>query len=126
MPSRGEREPRKHSSRSSQDLGHGGYDAQQRDDYGDGYGNDYGQERRTDNDRKENRRSRDYDYGPVKEKNDVGGKRYDVQAPDASIVLEGYRADIMNGFEEPHARYNPVSCICWSRCVKGFEGKMIS
>lgn len=111
MPSRGEREPRKHRSRTSQDLGYGGYDGQQGDGYEGGYGNDYGQERKRDKDRKENRGSRGYDHGLVKEKNAAAGRRYDVQAPDASIVLEGYRADILNGFEEPQARYNPVSCM---------------
>lgn len=112
MPSRGEREPR---SRTSQDMGYGGYDGQQGDVYEGGYGNDYGQERTRDKDRKENRRSRGYDDGLVKEKSAAAGRRYDVQAPDASIVLEGYRADILNGFEEPQARYNPVSCI-WLLC----------
>ncbi|KAF7942062.1 hypothetical protein BELL_0026g00280 [Botrytis elliptica] len=109
MPSRGEREPRKHRSRTSQDLGYGGHDGQQGDGFEGGYGNDYGQERTRDKDRKENRRSRGYDDGLVKEKNAAAGRRYDVQAPDASIVLEGYRADILNGFEEPQERYNPVN-----------------
>ncbi|ESZ94948.1 hypothetical protein SBOR_4672 [Sclerotinia borealis F-4128] len=111
MPSRGDREPRKRRSRTSRDLGYEGYDGQQGDDYGDGVGNgngnDYGQERRRDTDSKENRGSRDYDHNLVKGKRLVDGRRYDVQAPDASVVLEGYRADILNGFEEPQARYNP-------------------
>ncbi|KAF7856896.1 hypothetical protein EAF04_009657 [Stromatinia cepivora] len=107
MPSRGEREPRKHRSRTSQDLGYGGYNGQQGGDSQDGYGNDYGQKTRGDKGRKENRGSRDYGYGSMKEKNAAAGRRYDVQAPDTSIVLEGYRADILNVFEEPQARYNP-------------------
>lgn len=107
MPSRGDREPRKNRSRTSQDLGFGEYNAQQSGDSQDGYGNDYGQKMRGEMGRKENRGSRDYDYGSMKEKNAAAGKRYDVQAPDTSIVLEGYRADILNGFEEPQARYNP-------------------
>ncbi|KAB8304543.1 hypothetical protein EYC80_003928 [Monilinia laxa] len=103
MPSRGERDQlvsRKRKSMASQDLGYGEFDGQ--DD-------DYGNDRRAAKDRKENRESRDSDYG-VKERR-AAGRRYDVQAPDTSIVLEGYRADILNGFEEPQARYNPVSCI---------------
>ncbi|KAB8304544.1 hypothetical protein EYC80_003928 [Monilinia laxa] len=99
MPSRGERDQlvsRKRKSMASQDLGYGEFDGQ--DD-------DYGNDRRAAKDRKENRESRDSDYG-VKERR-AAGRRYDVQAPDTSIVLEGYRADILNGFEEPQARYNP-------------------
>ncbi|KAI9648461.1 hypothetical protein NHQ30_003095 [Ciborinia camelliae] len=104
MPSRGERDSRNHRSRTSQDLGYRTYDGQEGDNYGDEFGGDYGQNRRGN---KENRGSRDYLYGSVKEKAVAAGRRYDVQAPDASIVLEGYKADILNGFEEPQARYNP-------------------
>lgn len=84
---------------ASQDLGYEAFDGQ---------GDDYRNDRRPVKDRKENRESRDSDYG-VKERR-AAGRRYDVQAPDTSIVLEGYRADILNGFEEPQAQYNPVSC----------------
>ncbi|KAG4034891.1 hypothetical protein MFRU_002g02400 [Monilinia fructicola] len=99
MPSRGERdqlESRKRKSMASQDLGYEAFDGQ---------GDDYRNDRRPVKDRKENRESRDSDYG-VKERR-AAGRRYDVQAPDTSIVLEGYRADILNGFEEPQAQYNP-------------------
>jgi hypothetical protein len=31
------------------------------------------------------------------------------QSPNGAVMLEGYRNDIMNGFEGEKARYNPVS-----------------
>lgn len=102
-------------------MGYVAYDGGQGNEYADGSGIDNGQEKR--NDRKENRGSRN---SAVKEKS-AAGRRYDVQAPDASNVLEGYRADILNGFEAPQERYNPVSCvlyiwIVWRRSSRGFEG----
>ncbi|KAA8575204.1 hypothetical protein EYC84_004401 [Monilinia fructicola] len=78
MPSRGERdqlESRKRKSMASQDLGYEAFDGQ---------GDDYRNDRRPVKDRKENRESRDSDYG-VKERR-AAGRRYDVQAPDTSIV----------------------------------------
>jgi len=38
------------------------------------------------------------------------GRRTGSQEPSGRIVLDGYRKDIMNGFEAEHPRYNPVSC----------------
>lgn len=37
------------------------------------------------------------------------GARGRSQEPNGRVVLEGYRSDIMNGFEAPKPRYNPVS-----------------
>jgi hypothetical protein len=37
------------------------------------------------------------------------GPRGRSQEPNGRVVLEGYRNDIMNGFEAPKPRYNPVS-----------------
>jgi hypothetical protein len=37
------------------------------------------------------------------------GQRRGPQEPSGRVVLEGYRDDIMNGFEMPKSRFNPVS-----------------
>jgi hypothetical protein len=37
------------------------------------------------------------------------GPRGGSQEPNGRIALEGYRDEIMNGFEAPKPRYNPVS-----------------
>lgn len=70
-------------SRTGQDLGYGG-----------GYGgpNRYGNENANPN-----------SYGFAKPKS--GGSL----EPNGRIILEGYRKDIVNGFEGEKLRYNPVS-----------------
>jgi hypothetical protein len=105
MPSRGERE---HRSRSSRDLEYG---ERRRDDHGE----DHGHTREGGRNEREGRSHRDHGSrsvsrnGSVNEGRRADRERYDVQAPNGSIVLEGYREDILNGFEEPQPRYNPVS-----------------
>lgn len=37
------------------------------------------------------------------------GQRGGAQEPSGRVVLEGYREDIMNGFEAPKPMFNPVS-----------------
>lgn len=34
---------------------------------------------------------------------------YSTQGPNGAVILEGYRDDIMNGFQGEKPRYNPVS-----------------
>lgn len=43
------------------------------------------------------------------EQRSYGGQRGHSQEPNGRVILEGYRNDIMNGFEAPKPRYNPVS-----------------
>jgi hypothetical protein len=76
--------------RPSADLGYrggqGGYDAGQN-----GYRNDENAEPRS--------------YGAQVQNGQRGG----AQEPSGRVILEGYREDIMNGFEAPKSMFNPVS-----------------
>jgi hypothetical protein len=67
--------------RPSQDMGYGG-----------GAQNGYGA-----------RNEREGNYGSISMSPTM------VQEPPGRAVLDGYQADIMNGFEEETPRYNPVS-----------------
>jgi len=53
--------------------------------------------------RNENADSRNYNAG--QQNGRIGGP----QEPSGRTILEGYRKDIMNGFEDEKPRYNPVS-----------------
>ena len=85
-PSRGKALP----LRPSADLGYGGGQGR----YGsgqNGYRNDENSAPRT--------------FGTSGQSGQMGGS----QVLNGRIVLEGYRNDIINGFEPPKPRYNPVS-----------------
>jgi hypothetical protein len=69
--------------RPSQDLGYGGGGAQ--NGYRNGDGNSY-----------------------VPSDPRLNGRMEGQQEPNGKVVLEGYRSDIMSGFQEK-SRYNPVS-----------------
>jgi hypothetical protein len=55
------------------------------------------------------------------------GPRGASQEPNARIILEGYRNEIMNGFESPKPQYNPVSSSELSQewALKGNDERMI-
>lgn len=123
MPDRAERHQhhRKHRSRSSHDLG---YDREpdfdryerRRDDFDDD--DMHASERRSHTHKSRSRERRK--HGSSREgRGSSRADKYEVQPPDSSIVLEGYREDILNGFEEPQARYNPVSYTIHTLSQKG-------
>jgi hypothetical protein len=85
-PPRGKALPLRPSADLGNGGGQGGYGSGQN-----GYRNDENLAPRT--------------FGTSGQSGQMGGS----QVPNGRIVLEGYRNDIINGFEPPKPRYNPVS-----------------